>query len=167
MDLRQSFRRDADAAVLLVTVTPLLATFGASRWSWLGGPVSSLAIYALGHDQNDQEADRLPRTRSAAVLRPESEQRGDHEQETAHQQPRHTAQTKLALKRLRGSVHDLTGAEASSRQAKAHRFKRQSRHEIKNAPEFDPDTYRDQSYRDRIESYYGVGGAGYRDEDVL
>jgi hypothetical protein len=39
--------------------------------------------------------------------------------------------------------------------------------EIKNAPDFDPDTYRDQSYRDRIESYYGVGGAGYRDEDVL
>ena len=39
--------------------------------------------------------------------------------------------------------------------------------EIKNAPEFDPDSYRDQSYRDQLESYYGVGGAGYRDENVL
>lgn len=39
--------------------------------------------------------------------------------------------------------------------------------EIKNATEFDPDAYRDQSYRDRIGSYYGVGGAGYRDQDVL
>jgi|SRR5215208_4289966 hypothetical protein len=46
-------------------------------------------------------------------------------------------------------------------------FVNRTKDEIKNAPEFDPDTYRDQSYRDRIGSYYGAGGAGYRDEDVL
>jgi hypothetical protein len=46
-------------------------------------------------------------------------------------------------------------------------FVNRTKDEIKNAPEFDPDTYRDQSYRDQLGTYYGVGGAGYRDEDVL
>jgi hypothetical protein len=66
--LRRSLRRDADAVVVLVTVTPLLATFGSSRWSWLAGPVSSLAIYALGHDHNEAE-DRLPQTRGRRSYR--------------------------------------------------------------------------------------------------
>ena len=35
--------------------------------------------------------------------------------------------------------------------------------EIKNAPEFDPDMYRDESYRGQLGSYYGTGGAGWRE----
>jgi hypothetical protein len=36
--------------------------------------------------------------------------------------------------------------------------------EIKNAPEFDPDTYRSESYRTELGGYYGEGGRGYREE---
>jgi|SRR5581483_1639288 len=43
--------------------------------------------------------------------------------------------------------------------------------EIKNAPEFDPDTKFDDSYRNQYGSYYGPGGAGFyegmRDYDKL
>jgi hypothetical protein len=35
--------------------------------------------------------------------------------------------------------------------------------QIKNAPEFDPDNYRDETYRGELGSYYGTGGAGWRD----
>ena len=35
--------------------------------------------------------------------------------------------------------------------------------EIKNAPEFDENSYRDAGYRERLGSYYGPGGTGYRD----
>jgi len=35
--------------------------------------------------------------------------------------------------------------------------------QIKNAPEFDPDSYRDEAYRGQLGSYYGSGGAGWRD----
>ena len=35
--------------------------------------------------------------------------------------------------------------------------------EIKNAPEFDESRYRDTTYRDEVGTYYGPGGAGYRD----
>jgi hypothetical protein len=35
--------------------------------------------------------------------------------------------------------------------------------QIKNAPEFDDDTYRDEAYRGEVGSYYGSGGAGWRD----
>jgi len=35
--------------------------------------------------------------------------------------------------------------------------------EIKNAPEFDKDRYMDETYRSDVGSYYGAGGAGYRD----
>ena len=41
-----------------------------------------------------------------------------------------------------------------------------TKEQIKNAPEFDEDTYRDDSYRSRVGSYYGAGGAGYRDPDT-
>lgn len=37
--------------------------------------------------------------------------------------------------------------------------------QIKNAPEFDPDRYRDDSYRTSVGSYYGPGGAGYVEKD--
>ena len=33
--------------------------------------------------------------------------------------------------------------------------------QIKNAPEFDEDTYRESGYRDELGSYYGPGGSGY------
>ena len=35
--------------------------------------------------------------------------------------------------------------------------------EIKNAPEFDQDNYRDESYRTELGGYYGMGGPGYRE----
>ena len=35
--------------------------------------------------------------------------------------------------------------------------------EIKNAPEFEEDSYCDTGYRDRLEGYYGPGGTGFRD----
>jgi hypothetical protein len=33
--------------------------------------------------------------------------------------------------------------------------------QIKNAPEFDEQSYRDVAYRDQLGSYYGPGGRGY------
>jgi hypothetical protein len=38
-----------------------------------------------------------------------------------------------------------------------------SKDEIKGAPEFDEETFADESYRGELGSYYGPGGAGYRD----
>ena len=35
--------------------------------------------------------------------------------------------------------------------------------QIKNAPEFDEDTYREQTYRGELSSYYDRGGAGWSD----
>ena len=35
--------------------------------------------------------------------------------------------------------------------------------EIKDSPEFDPDTYRETGYRDRVGSYYGRGMSSDRD----
>ena len=37
--------------------------------------------------------------------------------------------------------------------------------EIKNAPEFDDSFVNDESYRTNLGSYYGTGGAGWRDWD--
>jgi hypothetical protein len=45
-------------------------------------------------------------------------------------------------------------------------FVNRTKDEIKNAPEFDEKTYRDESYRNDIGSYYGPGGRGYRDANV-
>jgi hypothetical protein len=33
--------------------------------------------------------------------------------------------------------------------------------QIKHAPEFDPETYRDETYHGELGSYYGQGGAGW------
>jgi len=41
-----------------------------------------------------------------------------------------------------------------------------SKDQIKNAPEFDQDRYRNDDYRNTLGGYYGVGGAGYREHDV-
>jgi hypothetical protein len=46
-------------------------------------------------------------------------------------------------------------------------FVNRTKEQIKNAPEFDPKKYRDEKYRSSIGGYYGRGGAGYRDEDVM
>jgi hypothetical protein len=40
-------RPDWDAVVVLVVLTPLLALWGGSWWSSLGGPVSALALWTL------------------------------------------------------------------------------------------------------------------------
>lgn len=40
-------------------------------------------------------------------------------------------------------------------------YVQRTKDEIKNAPEFDENAYRDTAYRDRIASYYGPGGAGF------
>jgi hypothetical protein len=42
-------------------------------------------------------------------------------------------------------------------------FVNRTKDQIKDAPEFDEDRYRDDSYRGEIGSYYGEGGAGWRD----
>jgi hypothetical protein len=45
-------------------------------------------------------------------------------------------------------------------------FVNRTKDEIKNAPEFDETRYRDDSYRGSLGTYYGPGGAGYRDYGV-
>lgn len=44
-------------------------------------------------------------------------------------------------------------------------FVNRTKDQIKNAPEFDDSLVRDEEYRGRLGSYYGPGGAGYRDWD--
>ncbi|HSL63608.1 MAG TPA: hypothetical protein VK874_03030 [Gaiellaceae bacterium] len=41
-------------------------------------------------------------------------------------------------------------------------FVNRTKDQIKDAPEFDPDSYRDDSYRGELGTYYGKGGAGYK-----
>jgi hypothetical protein len=45
-------------------------------------------------------------------------------------------------------------------------FVNRTKDEIKNAPDFDENRFRDDSYRGSLGGYYGPGGAGYRDYDV-
>ena len=45
-------------------------------------------------------------------------------------------------------------------------FVDRTKDEIKNAPEFDEDRFRDETYRNEIGGYYDRGPAGYRDTDV-
>jgi hypothetical protein len=42
-------------------------------------------------------------------------------------------------------------------------FVHRTKDQIKNAPEFDQDLYRDEGYRGQLGTYYGEGGAGWRD----
>ena len=44
-------------------------------------------------------------------------------------------------------------------------FVNRTKDQIKNAPEFEEGVGYDSSYRDRLGSYYGQGGAGWRDWD--
>ena len=43
-------------------------------------------------------------------------------------------------------------------------FVSRTKDEIKNAPEFDESRYADEAYRGELGSYYGRGGAGWRDQ---
>jgi hypothetical protein len=43
-------------------------------------------------------------------------------------------------------------------------FVSRTKEQIKNAPEFDPDRYRDDLYRSSLGGYYDRGGAGYSDD---
>ena len=42
-------------------------------------------------------------------------------------------------------------------------FVNRTKDQIKDAPEFDEDRYRDDKYRGDLGSYYGPGGTGYRE----
>jgi hypothetical protein len=42
-------------------------------------------------------------------------------------------------------------------------FVNRTKDQIKNAPQFDDSTYRDETYRGQLGTYYGPGGIGYRD----
>jgi hypothetical protein len=42
-------------------------------------------------------------------------------------------------------------------------FVNRTKDQIKEAPEFDEDTYADPKYRDQLGGYYGPGGRGYRE----
>ena len=44
-------------------------------------------------------------------------------------------------------------------------FVNRNEDEIKNAPEYDDALFEDETYRGEVGSYYGPGGAGYRDWD--
>jgi hypothetical protein len=42
-------------------------------------------------------------------------------------------------------------------------FVNRTKDQIKNAPEFNEDQYRDETYRGQLGSYYGQGGPGWQD----
>jgi hypothetical protein len=42
-------------------------------------------------------------------------------------------------------------------------FVNRTKDQIKNSPEFDRDSYREQTYRGQLGTYYGPGGAGWQD----
>ena len=44
-------------------------------------------------------------------------------------------------------------------------FVNRTKEQIKDAPEFDETSYRDDAYRTSLGGYYGPGGSGYRDYD--
>jgi hypothetical protein len=44
-------------------------------------------------------------------------------------------------------------------------FVNRTKDQIKNSPEFDDSLLEDETYRSRLGSYYGQGGAGWRDRD--
>ena len=46
-------------------------------------------------------------------------------------------------------------------------FVNRTKDEIKNSPEFDESVHADTAYRGELGSYYGSGGAGYRDWDPV
>ncbi len=57
-----------------------------------------------------------------------------------------------------GVIRDIDDAEEKV-------FVNRTKDQIKNAPEFDDSMIDDEGYRGQLGSYYGQGGAGYRDWD--
>ena len=45
-------------------------------------------------------------------------------------------------------------------------YVQRTKEQIKNSPEFDPDTYRDDAYRGEIGNYYGSSGRGWQRPDA-
>ena len=46
-------------------------------------------------------------------------------------------------------------------------YANRTKEQIKNAPEYDESKVSDTGYRDELGSYYGAGGAGYRERDSV
>ncbi len=46
-------------------------------------------------------------------------------------------------------------------------FVNRTKEQIKNSPEFDPDRYREDTYRGEVGGYYNTGGSGWRDDEDL
>ncbi len=44
-------------------------------------------------------------------------------------------------------------------------YVQRTKDQIKSSPELDPDTYRDEAYRNEVGDYYGWGGRGWRDPE--
>ena len=44
-------------------------------------------------------------------------------------------------------------------------FVNRTKEQIKNSPEFDLKSYRDDAYRSELSQYYGTGGRGWRDDE--
>ena len=65
----------------------------------------------------------------------------------------------------RPSVGELVRLHRSVDHADEKIFVNRTKDEIKNAPEFDDSLLEDRPYRDQLGSYYGPGGAGFRDWD--
>ena len=42
-------------------------------------------------------------------------------------------------------------------------FVNRTKEQMKNSPEFEPDSYRDDTYRGQLGTYYGRGGRGWQD----
>ena len=58
-------------------------------------------------------------------------------------------------------------SDAMKRPGFLRRFVNRTKDQIKNAPEFDENRYRDQGYLDELGSYYGPGGAGSSDPKLV
>jgi len=59
-----------------------------------------------------------------------------------------------------GVIRSLDGEEEKI-------FVNRTKDQIKDAPELDDSLTTDENYRGRLGSYYGTGGAGYRDDSTL
>ena len=57
-------RRFLPPSLTLVLVTGLLVPYGSQRWSWLAGPIASLAIWALDRVAHEPAAPAPARARA-------------------------------------------------------------------------------------------------------
>jgi hypothetical protein len=47
-------------SLILVIVTPLLALYGSTRWSWFAAPVAALAVWTLDCTQRREQRTATP-----------------------------------------------------------------------------------------------------------